>query len=49
MLKQSSAASSGAGGAVWGLYADYYEALGFSASAREALLKQVSLMLSNPE
>ena len=44
VLKQSSAASSGAGSAVWGLYADYYEALGFSASAREALLKHVRHM-----
>ncbi|CAL5228170.1 g11251 [Coccomyxa viridis] len=41
VLKQSSAASSGAGSATWGQYADYYAALGFHASAREALLKQV--------
>ena len=34
---------------MWALYADYYEALGFSASAREALLKHVSLVLSVPE
>ena len=47
VLKQSSAASSGAGSAVWGLYADYYAALGFHASAREALLKQACLHLGN--
>ena len=47
VLKQSSAASSGAGSAVWGLYADYYAALGFHASAREALLKQARLRLGN--
>lgn len=41
VLKQSSAASSGAGSATWGMYAEYYAALGFHASAREALLKQV--------
>ena len=45
VLKQSSAASSGAGSATWGLYADYYAALGFHASAREALLKQVRSFL----
>ena len=44
VLKQSSAASSGAGSATWGQYADYYAALGFHASAREALLKQVRLL-----
>lgn len=42
-LKQASAASSGAGGLVWDLYADYYHATGFQASAREAALKQVLL------
>ena len=42
VLKQAaSVASSGAGSAVWGLFADYYAALGFRTSAREALLKQV--------
>ena len=41
VLKQSSAASPGAGSATWGMTADYYAALGFHASAREALLKQV--------
>ncbi len=47
VLKQSSAASSGAGSATWGQYADYYAALGFHASAREALLKQVRLKSMN--
>ena len=45
VLKQSSAASSGAGTATWGMYAEYYAALGFHASAREALFKQVRLFL----
>ena len=40
-LKQASAAASGAGGLIWDLYADYYAATGFPASAREAALKQV--------
>ena len=40
-LKQASAAASGAGGLIWDLYADYYTATGFPASAREAALKQV--------
>ena len=45
VLKQSATASSGAGSATWGLCAEYYAALGFHASAREALLKQVRLLL----
>ncbi|BDA46600.1 Tetratricopeptide repeat protein 27 [Coccomyxa sp. Obi] len=40
-LKQASAAASGAGALVWDLFADYYHATGFPASAREAALKQV--------
>lgn len=41
VLKQSSAAASSGASATWHAYADYYEALGFHASTREALLKHV--------
>lgn len=40
VLKQAAAAAGG-GSAVWALFAEYYAALGFHTSAREALLKQV--------
>ena len=42
VLKQSSAAATSGASATWHAYADYYEALGFHASTREALLKHVS-------
>lgn len=42
VLKQSSAAASSGASTTWHAYADYYEALGFHASTREALLKHVS-------
>ena len=38
VLKQAAAA--GGSSSMWGLFADYYTALGFHTSAREALLKQ---------
>lgn len=46
VLKQSAAASLGAGAATWDLYADYFDALGFRASSREALLKHVRAPLA---
>ena len=42
VLKQSSAAASSGASASWHAYANYYDALGFHASTREALLKHVS-------
>ena len=40
VLKQAAASGSGSS-SMWALFADYYAALGFHTSAREALLKQV--------
>lgn len=41
LLKQAVLAPSGSTKGLWQLYADFYAATGFHASAREALLKHV--------
>ena len=40
VLKQAAGAASSGAETIWGLHAEYHAALGFHASAREALLKQ---------